>query len=355
MTKEEVKKHIGIIVPSLSPDEKLLKVVSDLKAEGFENIIVVNDGSTPEYDTYFNQVRDMGCHVCVHEVNKGKGRALKTAFAYVKSNIPDCTGVITVDGDGQHTIGDIIRCAEALIEHPDHLILGCRDFSSSNVPFRSRFGNQLTCKVFMVFTGLSISDTQTGLRGIPSSMLDMSLEVEGERFEYETNMLLKTKEHKIPIHEVSIATVYIEENKTSHFHPLKDSVKIYRLFFKFIVASLSSFVLDIALFALFAKLLSNAEVSSVYRIAIATIGARILSSMYNYYINRSKVFEQEEKSNKSIGRYYILAVLQMAVSALLVTVVYSIIPVNESVIKAVIDCILFLVSFQIQREWVFKK
>lgn len=352
MLSQDMKSKIAIIIPSLSPDEKLIKVVNDLKEAEFHQIVVVNDGSEESYDTYFNKVRDLGCHVLIHEGNKGKGRALKTAYAYIKENIPSCIGAVTVDSDGQHTVKDITRCAEAMLEHPNDLILGCRNFKDDSVPPRSKFGNQLTCKVFLLFTGLSITDTQTGLRGIPISLFDLSLQTEGERFEYETNVLLKTKENNVKIFEVPISTIYIEDNKSSHFNPLKDSLRIYKLFAKFILSSISSFVIDIAIFTLLKAVLPSLK--PYYSIPIATVGARIISSFYNYYINRKKVFVQKEESNRSIIRYYILVVIQMALSATLVTLFHSILPVNASILKMVIDCILFIFSFHVQREWVFK-
>ncbi len=349
---ESIGKRITIIIPSLSPDDKLLKVVKELKEAGFRQIVIVNDGSDEKYNVYFNQVREMGCYVLVHKKNQGKGRALKTAFRYVKDNISNCEGVITVDADGQHAVSDILRCGEAMLEHPNQLILGCRNFKESGVPFRSRFGNQVTSKVFMMFMGLRITDTQTGLRAIPISLLDIVLQVEGERFEYETNVLIKTKEHNICIYEVPISTIYIEENKTSHFNPIKDSIMIYKLFLKFILASISSFAIDIILFTIFSTLLKG--ILPLYYIAVATATARIISSVYNYCINRSKVFEQKEKSNRSVIRYYLLVVLQMVMSALLVTLIHIVTPINTTIIKIIVDSILFLFSFAIQREWVFR-
>ncbi|MCL1849171.1 MAG: glycosyltransferase family 2 protein [Clostridiales bacterium] len=220
---------IAIVVPSLNPDEKLFQVVRKLVGAGFSRIVVVNDGSDEAHMAPFAQVESLAeCHVLTHEVNKGKGRALKTAFAYLLEAYPDIAGVVTVDGDDQHQTVDVAACAEAIGGRPGSLILGVRDFGASNVPLRSRLGNRFTCLIFRVFCGLRITDTQTGLRAIPAKLLDVFRRTDGERFEYETNMLLDAGKNHIPIHEVGISTVYIEGNESSHFRVLQDSWRIYR-------------------------------------------------------------------------------------------------------------------------------
>lgn len=351
MKKELVKNNITIIIPSLSPDTKLIKLVNELINVGFTNIIVVNDGSEKEYDKFFAKVKSLGCSLCVHDENKGKGQALKTAFKYVKENISNCLGVITVDGDGQHMVKDIIRCAEAMVENTNKLVLGCRIFNSKDIPMRSRLGNKLTCKVFKIFTGLNISDTQTGLRAIPINLLDFYINLNGNRFEYETNMLISSKEKNIELIEVPIETVYLENNKTSHFQPLKDSFLIYKLFFKFVLTSISSFVIDIGIFSLCSVLLRNKV--HIYTIFIATLIARVISSIYNYCINRYKVFKQSDESNKSIIRYYTLASLQLGISAFLVYILNTTLNINTVILKLMVDWSIFMISFYIQREWVF--
>ncbi len=350
----EVFKTTIIIIPSLSPDERLLETIKAIKAYGFYKIIIVNDGSTSQYDEYFNQAGKLDAIILKHNENKGKGRALKTAFSYVLKNYPECTGVVTADSDGQHRAEDIYRCAKALRENAGALVLGSRDFKKEDIPFKSRYGNIITCKVFSFFTGISVSDTQTGLRAIPVSALEALQEVEGERFEYETNMLLKTKDLLIPIIEVPIETIYIEENKNTHFKPIIDSIKIFSLFFKFILSSLTSFVVDIFLFSILTHLLKE-KVPDFY-ILIATAVSRVVSSLYNYSVNKVGVFGRGTKDTKgSLLRYYALAVIQMAASAGLVWAWHVLWPLNETVIKIAVDCMLFLISFQIQREWVFKK
>ncbi len=288
-----------------------------------------------------------------HAVNQGKGRALKTAFNFCLQEFPGLVGVITADSDGQHTPDCILDCAEALIEHPDSLILGCRCFEGEDVPVRSEFGNKCTRVVMKYLTGITVSDTQTGLRGIPAAFMQQLLMVKGERFEFETNMLLETKTRKIPIVEVPIKTIYIEENKTSHFNPIKDSVRIYMIFGKFLFSSLSSSVVDLVLFSVFCFLLRDMDFQVVSYITAATVLARILSAFYNYSMNYKVVFQSETSVKQSLPRYIGLAVVQMSFSALLVNKLYPLFGGVEVLVKIPVDVLLFFLSFVIQREFVY--
>ena len=221
---------VSVVLPSLDPDDKLVTVIDGLLEYGFSHIILVNDGSKPENLHYFTEQAELHPEITLlhHEVNKGKGAALKNAFNWFLANRPDGIGVVTVDGDNQHHPEDTKACCEHMMTH-GKTVLGCRDFTLDHVPARSRFGNHTTSAIFKIFVGMTISDTQTGLRAIPTDVLKMLVNVSGDRFEYETNMLLAFKQQGIDFDEVKIRTVYIEENKSSHFHPIRDSWRIYKL------------------------------------------------------------------------------------------------------------------------------
>lgn len=345
--------EVAIVIPSLDPDEKMTVLIKKLTEAGFKKILVINDGSDSQYDRFYERAQEFGCTVLKHAVNWGKGRALKTAFNYFLNELPQYIGLVAVDSDGQHSVEDTIRCAQALLEHPDALVLGCRDFKKESIPFRSRFGNVLTCKVLKALCGVGVSDSQTGLRGFSRQVMKQFMDTKGERFEFETNMLIETKEKDIPILEVPIETIYIENNATSHFNPLKDSLKIYAVFGKFLFASFSSFVIDILLFALFISL-TKAYFFSSY-ILVSTVGARIVSSTFNFLINKNKVFQNKSGGLATYIKYAVLCIGQMLLSAGGVFLLHSYLRIGESIAKIVVDCVLFLIGFQIQREWVFGK
>lgn len=350
-------KKMSVILPSYKPDDKLLAVLEGLAQKGFPDIIVVNDGSGSGFDAFFEKAKFFpGVTVLTHPENRGKGRALKTAFAYCMEYRPSCTGVVTVDGDNQHHPDDILSCCQRLSENPEQIVLGARNFSSKEVPFRSRFGNVMTRGIFRFACGIKITDTQTGLRAIPAKYLPLMLETSGERYEYETNMLLEMKTHQIPFSEVTIRTIYLEENGSSHFNPLKDSIKIYRTIFAFLASSFLSSLVDLELFFILISILEYFMPDGAWNVLISTAAARICSSLCNYLLNSKKVFRSKNKS--SLVRYYLLCVLQFAASAGLVSLASFLLhagSVGKTAIKAIVDILLFLISYQIQREWVFKK
>lgn len=354
--------NISVVLPSLDPDDKLIAVVDGLLSVGFTDIILVNDGSKPENLHYFLDLAALHpeIHLIHHEVNKGKGAALKNAFQYFLDNRPQGLGVVTVDGDNQHHPEDTLACCKHLLE-TGRTTLGCRDFSLEHVPPRSRFGNRVTSAIFRIFVGMVLSDTQTGLRAIPRNVLEQLMDVAGDRFEYETNMLLAFKEKGIPFDEVKIRTVYIEENKSSHFRVLHDSWRIYKLilahFFRYTLSSLLCALADTLLYHLFSSLLSPV-LSGLPLTATTVVSARLLSSLLNFFINRRLVFNTRIDTRKALLRYYCLALPQMAAQVLLDEGVYVLFSIGSkgflrTLIHVIVMAVLYVLSFVIQQRWVF--
>lgn len=234
-SEAENYRQVAVVLPSLDPDRKFSGVVSGLVNAGFEKIVIVDDGSCEEKQKWFTEAEALpGVTVLHHGVNKGKGRGLKTAFSYVKTELQDAKGVVTIDGDGQHLLEDIIACCEKMLANPGKVVLGCRDFSKPGVPPRSVAGNRTTSRLFKLLFGIKLSDTQTGLRAIPREHLDFMLSVSGERFEYETNMLLNMYRKHIEWIEQPIETVYDPDDYSSHYNAVKDSWKIFKVMANFI-------------------------------------------------------------------------------------------------------------------------
>ena len=352
---------IPVIIPAYEPDERLIGLLEDFRKENIRDVVIVNDGSGESYAEIFDRagllLEGIGGTILTHEVNRGKGRALKTAFSYVLECYPGAIGVVTADSDGQHTVECIRSVRRRLEEKPSSLVLGVRTFDGEDIPWKSAFGNKLTMRVLDYVSGVRVSDTQTGLRGIPRDFMKRLIDVPGERFEFETQMLLETAD-RLPIEEVPIRTIYdSKENHQTHFNPLKDSIRIYRIlgakFIKYIFASLSSSVLDLVLFALFCRLLRGKPLPLPY-VACATVLARILSAAYNFTMNYRVVFRSEEKVRDTVLKYVTLALIQMTLSAALVTFGTFLLPMlPEVLVKVVVDTVLFLVSYHVQRKYIF--
>lgn len=349
------KKLISIIIPAYQPDEKLISTITDLVENGFDDILVVDDGSAESCKDIFVGVEQIKeCTLLRHPVNRGKGAALKTAMAYCLEHKAAREAVVTVDADGQHLVKDIEAISDATLKSKK-VVLGVRNFSNSDIPARSVMGNKITSTVFRIFLGMKIRDTQTGLRAFPKEYWQEMLEVEGERYEYETNVLLMMNRLRIPYEQVDITTVYIEENKSSHFRVIRDSMRIYALILKYLLSSVIAAVIDELLFYLLKRwaFLAFIPIPLTYT---ATICARMISSLVNFGINAKQVFK-EDVTKTALIRYYILAVVQLAVSATLVFAVEHIFhissPLLSTAAKAIIDTILFFFSFRIQHIWVF--
>ena len=354
--------NYAIIIPTLNPDHKMTDFVDVLTGAGYDNIILVNDGSSPETVHYFEEAaRHPQVTVLTHEVNRGKGAGLKTAFRYLADHRTDIDAAITADADGQHNLTSIGRCAAAFEEDPGSVIFGGRDFSDKNIPARSRFGNNISSVVYRFSCGIKLKDTQTGLRIVPAKYFDKFSTLKGDRYEYETQMIIAVKELQIPYHEVSIDTIYINENESSHFNPVKDSARIYKIvlayFFKFMASSLFSWVVDIGIYALVMAIFRNTWNATTCHL-VATIASRVISSIVNYILNRKVVFKAVDNVRKTAVRYYILAACQMLISFLLVDLLagklLKVTGVLDVIIKCVVDGCLFIFSYGIQRKWVFK-
>lgn len=348
--------HISLIIPAYKPDEKLLSTIKGAIAVGFSDIVVVDDGSGVSYEEIFKSAEQCsGCTLLRHTDNKGKGAALKTAFSYILENRPNGVGVVTADADGQHTTRDIQLVAEKMKE-TGHIVLGCRDFSIAEIPPRSRFGNLCTRTVFKLFFGMRVTDTQTGLRAFPRAVLSDLLKIKGDRYEYETNMLIFMSQSALSYEEVTVETVYMDNNASSHFRVIRDSIRIYGLIVKYLCSSAASMVVDNLVFFLL-KQFPFITFLGVPQTFLATAVARIVSSLVNYTIN-SKVVFGENGDKKTLSRYYLLAVCQMAVSASALFVIEKLLFVNHAFIstllKMLVDTVLFFMSFRLQHKWVFK-
>ncbi len=357
-----------VLIPSLSPDEKLPAYVQELAAAGYGLVLVVDDGSAAEYQPIFEEIAGWErCRVLHHEVNRGKGAALKTGFAYLKDNT-DFSGVLTADSDGQHTVPDTLKLTAEMSGKPE-VLLGSRDFSRSNpnVPPKSRFGNRMTSGVFRVLYGQWLPDTQTGLRAFPRALMDFMANVKGDRFEYEMNMLIQCSNSRIPMRPVTIETIYEQENKGTHFHPIRDSWRIYKLllgnFFRFMSSSIVCWLTDILLFTLLKhwsalKDLENsmgflrALAMSAEPVLLATVIARVISASLNFKLNQTLVFSVK-KAKGAVWRYIVLCVGVMLASGVAVGFLKEHTGINSTVIKMAVDFLLFFVNYRIQKAWVF--
>jgi len=358
---EYMTTNIGILIPALDPDEKLIQLLQQLVAstQPITTILLVDDGSDTAHQLIFAQAQALGdarIQVVHHDHNLGKGAALKTGFrVFLRQPVP-VRAIATLDADGQHTVGALEACLHLAQQRPSDLVIGARQFTG-NVPWRSRFGNRLTDDLVRVLTHQAISDTQTGLRVIPLSYARELVTFPGDRFEFEFDMLLEAKKHHVTISEQPIPTIYLDGNASSHFRVVRDSLAIYSRFLKFSLSGLTSFLIDICLFSLLTILLGNGD--GFGTIMVATVIARAFSAIANYLINRHLVFANA--GDRTLLKYGGLLVVQTLASGYLtsgLTLVLGLAlngALTSTLAKIIGDFCLFLISYYIQKTWIFKE
>jgi glycosyltransferase involved in cell wall biosynthesis len=340
-----VRMNLPILIPAYNPTKILLELAQALIRKGFQNIVVVNDGSGSECAAVFREIGQFPeCTVLWHAVNLGKGAALKTGLNHIYCLFPDRVGVITLDADGQHLIGDVLRVEGALMLYPEKLIVGVRKFDK-DAPFRSRVGNFITKNLFRLLLGKRLTDTQSGLRGIPMDFIPQLLKIGSNSYEFELDMLLACKYAGRPIFEEIITTVYLEGNKSSHFNPLIDSMKIYFALFRFTLASLLAALIDNGIFVL--------AYNSSLNIATSQIAGRALSATCNYLLVKKAVFYSKQPITKTLPAYFLLVCVSGVVSYFLIETIVAYFQVPVIVAKIFSETVIFLANFTIQRDFIF--
>ncbi len=330
-----------VVIPALNPDFHLTKLVKELKDKTKYKIIVVNDGSSS--NEIFDKL-NKSIIVLTHKVNKGKGAALKTALKYIKKNYSNENGVVFADADGQHAVSDIIKISDHLLENKHALITGKRKFSNT-VPIKSKIGNGLTRFMFMITSGKYMYDTQTGLRAVSLENIDLLLKSNGDRYEYEMNMLYDVIKNNIKIIEVPIKTIYENNNRASHFQTIRDSLLIYKSIFKFMSSSLLAALIDYVLFIVLYPFIG---------VVIANVSARVISAGVNYTINKRLVFKHKDNPVKSLIMYFLLALFIIVLNSAVLYVFTNVITIKPAIAKIIVEALMFIVSYTVQKKFIFK-
>ena len=342
---EQAVGHLAALIPVWQPEDRFPEFVAELIDQGFAAIVIVNDGSGTDRSAVFDRVVLLpGVHVLKHALNLGKGRALKTGINYFLSELPGLDGLVTADADGQHTVKDIVCVAHALYAAGGTVVLGSRSFSA-DVPLRSRIGNGLTRYIFGFVTGTRLMDTQTGLRAFPRSVLGELLLLTGERYEYEMTVLAHICRSQKPI-EVPIETVYIDGNRSSHFDPVRDSMRIYFVLARFYFSSIVAAGIDFAGFSATFALTHN---------LLLSVAVGRLSSLVNFALNKTFVFRSKATVKGTLWRYFALVAAIGTISYGMTYALQHYLRWNVYGVKPVVDTLLSLVSFSVQRTFVFRK
>ncbi len=267
----------ALLIPTYQPKANVLPFLSSFRGDEFDLFLLVDDGSGEAYVNEINSIYQKTCfEVLSYPVNKGKGAAIKTGIEHLLSREDSPDVIVTADSDGQHLYEDILRVRDEALSHPDALVLGVRDFSGKDVPKRSRAGNRISSFYVRLQTGEKLGDTQTGLRAIPRCLYPQAVEIEGSRYDYEFNFLIDAiKEHEL--RTIPIDTVYEDNNAGSHFHAVKDSLRVYRPFFVQLLLTLACWAADLGIFYLTYEALSPTHGGRLAAIAFAATLAKLVA------------------------------------------------------------------------------
>ena len=337
---------IALIVPAYHPTEDMIPMLERFAADPDFIPVVVNDGSGADYDAIFARV-PKGCVLLNHEVNRGKGAALKTAIGHVLDHLPECDMAVTADADGQHRYEDIRRVVDSARANPGTLVLGSRGFDG-NVPFRSRFGNGITRQVFAIASGVKIRDTQTGLRAFDRACMEKFRTIPGERYEYEINMLLYAAREGIHMREETIETIYIDDNSASSFHPFRDSFKIYACILKFAASSLLAFVVDAVMVLIMMAVTGG-------KVRLSQVVARVVSSTVNFIVNKKVVYQSKQNWMPELFKYAVLAIINLGINLLVVKPLSDLMAGRFFLAYLIVQVIMYALNFVLQGKFVYNR
>jgi glycosyltransferase involved in cell wall biosynthesis len=334
---------IVFLFPSYQPTDIFCDLLEKLRLSDPSTIIVVDDGSGSAYAPIFQRLKQIpGTTVLANAINLGKGAALKNGMNHILVNHPDCIGVVTADADGQHSVTDILRVAAELKENADRVVFGARQFSA-NVPLRSKFGNIVSRYLYRLIVGLRLSDTQTGLRAIPKQLMEHCLDIRANRYEFETEQLVVIKSSGMPFCEVPIETIYIDDNRESHFRPLMDSAKIYFVLLRYGAASLITEGSDLIVFA--------AVMAWSNDLVISNITGRLVALWVQFTLLQNFVFRMRGNA-MMFAAYLGLVLVSGVVSTALQVQIANIVPFPVMA-KLIAEILVFVFNFLFLRDFVF--
>ena len=341
--------EVPVLIPAYKPGAPLLAFVEELLRRRLQPIVIVNDGSGPEFASLFHSLQRPGVFVIDHPVNQGKGAALKTGMNFARTHFPGSMGVVTADADGQHDPADTARVISKLRDNPDALVMGVRQFDHglARVPWKSRIGNGATRVCLALLAGQKLTDTQSGLRGIPASFIPHLLAIPSQRYEFELDMLMASKHHACRIVEEPIRTIYIDGNQSSHFRPFVDSMRIYFQLLRFSLLSAVTALLDNLIFVL--------AFTHTGSVALSQTAGRLCAMSFNYWGARRAVFHSHEANRKVLPKYVALVAVNGLLSYALLLWLHAHWGLREITAKLSAESFLFLVNFIVQRDFVFTR
>lgn len=214
-----MSERIVVIIPALNAAPTLGDVVAAARRQ-LEPVLVIDDGSS---DATGDAARNAGAIVIRHDVNRGKGAALKTGFAWALENGFD--GVITLDADGQHLPSEIPKFVREREARGADLIIGGRAHLFGGMLPRRRMANRFSAWTISIAAGTRVTDSQSGFRFYSARLL-RTLKLRTNGFDMESEVIVRAGRHGLPIVTIPIELGFVNGITTSHYKPLKDTLRI---------------------------------------------------------------------------------------------------------------------------------
>lgn len=265
-------------------------------------VVVINDGSNESYSEIWDSLTNITNVTVVHqEKNQGKGSALKRGVEEMVAL--DVCAMVTADADGQHNAEDVLAVLLRSARSGE-VVLGVRELSGKVTPWKSRFGNAVTGLLFTALTKMRVKDTQTGMRGFPADVFSLLLSTEGEKYDYELNVLMALANTR-SIVEIPIETRYFNHNQGTYFRPVIDSALVYLIFVRYSLVALGISVLDF-----FAIWLLSMQMNA----SNAFILVRLITVHLYFYLMKKRVFGRVGDTAYQLCKYYLLILFNISLS-----------------------------------------
>ena len=339
--KELTMSKRAILIPIYEPDASSLPFLRHFKKEDFDAFLVIDDGSGEAYASIFKAIaEETPFEVVSYSENKGKGYALKHGFRILLEKHPDLATIVTADGDGQHTYADILHVRDVSSEHEDAIIMGNRLFDEKTVPIASKIGHLFANISFRGVSKQKIRDVQTGLRAIPSSLFPLALQTPGNRYDYEHDFLLDAAK-TTRIIPIDIEAIYIDNNRASHFRPVRDTLIIYKRILGYVIGFLITWGIDLSLFYLLSTFVFTANLEQ--QVLVSALLSRYVSGLLAFPVLVFFVFDRRVRLARKLIRTGIFLTISWITSGLL-TYAFVFTGGPLTLIKCIVDASIFVVG-----------
>lgn len=327
------------LIPLQEVNEQLLTILQKLKENNFHNVVVYY--GIKEEDKAHLQQLTLDAKVMILASHQGKGNAIKTGLKYIKEKYRKNTLIVTMNGDGSHTVEDVVRlCNECMVAR-DTFFLG----KKGNLEWENKINNFFTKTMYRISGGESLSDTTTSLRAFSYDYIDFLLTIKGEKDDFEANVLISCASHKVKIKEIDLNTVEkpntlekenLLDNGMSWVKENSQKLSITPIFF-------IPYGIDFLLFLLLSGIAKG-------HIIILNLFTRIISSFFSF--NKERVHKMDIE--KALKQFTIKTIILFFLETLILLLFVKVIRLPIVIAKLFSEILYILFDYGVQ-EYILKE